>query len=414
MHEQNEDTIANEQSYSFVRSLPSLPALVPSEPLGSGKSEKTITDYLLTQHRSFEAVPFNPIDSLILSSLVYLDFDLVDFADVSSPEPVPMIDVLRFCDFDRLVALSWLKNSDDVPLFLDAFARNRRYAKLGCCLYVSEQSDNIDKQFAAVSFIAPGMGIYVAFRGTDGSVVGWKEDFALSYKEVIPSQRSAERYLSGVASCFPQASPLRVGGHSKGGNLAEFSSATVHVDVFHRISDIYNHDGPAFLNVPSPRYNGAEYQDKLSKFVPESSIFGMILEHSNNPKIVASNASSFFQHRPTSWLICGNDFKYCEIQSQSARFFDEALDSWLKCCTSSQRDAFLTAIFDLVEDTDCASWKEFQSQLPRNLAKVLRNTRNLDDQTKDAIFETLSHLANVLKDMTSDRVQGFLGKFFVR
>lgn len=414
MQEQNEEIATNEQSYTFVRSLPSLPALVPPEPMDKGKVEKTMTDYLLSQHLGFDELPFNPIDSLILSSLVYLDFELVDFADASSPEPVPIIDILRFCDFDRLIALSWLKNSDEVPAFLDAFARNRRFAKLGCCLYVSEQSDNIDKQFAAVSFIAPDMGVYVAFRGTDGSVVGWKEDFALSYKDVIPSQRSAERYLSGVASCFPEVCALRVGGHSKGGNLAEFASATVHPDVFERIFTIYNHDGPAFLNDPSPRYSSPTYQQKLEKFVPESSIFGMILEHSDNPKIVASCASSFFQHRPTSWLISGNDFKYCDVQSQSARFFDEALDSWLKSCSSSQRDAFLTAIFELVEDTDCTSWKEFQAQLPRNLAKVLRNTRNLDAQTKDAIFETLSHLANVLKGMTADRLQGFMGRFFVR
>ncbi len=400
------------QSYDFVKSLPSLPALIPSEPMGSNEVKTTLVDYLLSQHKSFSDLAFNPVDSLILSSLVYLDFELVDFADITRAEQVPVIDILRFCDFTKLISLSWLKNTDDAADFLDAFARNRRFKNLSACFYISEQSDNIDKQFAAVTFIAPEMGVFITFRGTDGSVVGWKEDFGLSYKQVIPSQRSAERYLSGVASCFPETTSIRVGGHSKGGNLAEFSSSTVHESVFKRIVGIYNFDGPGFLTDPSPRYQSVDYQNKLFKFVPESSIFGMILEDSDRVQIVASKAASFFQHRPTSWLIQGNDFKYCNIQSQSARFFDEALDSWLRSCTSEQRDAFLTAIFKLVEDTDCQSWKEFQSQLPKNLAAVLRGTRNLDTQTKDAVYETLNHLAGILKDMTSDRLRGFLGKFF--
>ncbi|MDO5335272.1 MAG: DUF2974 domain-containing protein [Coriobacteriia bacterium] len=386
----------------------SLPALIPPEP-PARPEERTMTDYLRFQQASFEEIPFNPVDSLILSSLVYLDYELVDFAPVHRADPIPIIDVLRFCDFDELIARCWMKNCDDISEFFNAFARNRRFAKLCVCLYANEQSENIDKQFSAITFVAPGMGTYVAFSGTDGSVVGWKEDFALSYKDVIPSQRSAQAYLSGVASCFTEG-VLLVGGHSKGGNLAEFAAATIHKDVYERVGAIFNHDGPNFLNPPSPRYLSTEYQGKRHKYVPESSIFGMILEDSTHLRYVASNAVSFFQHRPVTWLVKDDDFQYCDDQSQSAQFFDEALDAWLRSCTTEQRDAFLGAIFELVEETDCHTFAEFQRKLPQNLAKVLRGTRNLDKQTRDALTQTFSHLGRVLKMMTAERLQGAVGR----
>lgn len=387
-----------------------MPALLPSTPTAQA-GEKTMVDYLSHAQHGFDVEPFNPVDSLVLSSLVYLDFDLVDFDNPSGTKPVPLIDILRFIPTENLIATSWLKNANETPEFLSACAKSRRYRDLGVCLYAKEQSDSIDKQFAAATFTCSGMEPYVAFRGTDGSVVGWKEDFALSYKDVIPSQRSAGAYLSGVASFFTDEH-LRVGGHSKGGNLAEYAVATLHKDVFPRIEAVYNHDGPNFLNPPSPRYLSNEYQTIRHKYVPESSIFGMLLEDSVHLHYVASNAVSFFQHRPLSWLVGKRDFVYRDDQSQSAQFFDEALDSWLRSCSVEQRDAFLTTIFELVEETDCKSWSEFQRKLPQNLAKVLKGTRNLDAQTKEAIYETLTHLGQVLKSMTQERMQGALGRFF--
>lgn len=387
-----------------------LPALLPPTPQ-ENPAERTMVEYLHKAQEAFDVVPFNPVDSLVLSSLVYLDFDLVDFADPTSTSPVPLIDVLRFVPTEKLVASSWLKNANETEDFLFALARSRRYRDLSVCLYSKEQSDSIDKQFAAATFTCHGMHPYVAFRGTDGTVVGWKEDFALSYKEVIPSQRTAEAYLSGVASFFTTGQ-LLVGGHSKGGNLAEYAVATLHEDLFDRVEAVFNHDGPNFLNPPSPRYLTEKYQAKRHKYVPESSIFGMLLEDSTHLRYVASNALSFFQHRPLSWLVDGHDFVYRDDQSQSAQFFDEALDGWLRSCSVEQRDAFLSAIFELVEETDCKSWSEFQRKLPQNAAKVLKSTRNLDSQTKEAIVETFTHLGRVLKSMTTERMQGALGRFF--
>ncbi|MFQ9742031.1 MAG: Mbeg1-like protein [Slackia sp.] len=210
--------------------------------------------------------------------------------------------------------------------------------------FVQEDAAAIEKQFCACTFSFGGKTplYYLAFRGTDGTLAGWKEDFNLSYRKVIPSQRSAERYVSGVLSALPLDARIMVGGHSKGGNLAEFAAATVDETSYERIERIFNHDGPSFLNSPSPRFEEQHFKDKLDKTVPESSIFGMMLEHRDDFSVVQSQATGIFQHNPFSWLTCDDDFLYQESLNPSAAFFDQTLDRWLKSCTPEQRETSST------------------------------------------------------------------------
>lgn len=362
----------------------------------------TLEDYLREFQHSFADEPFNEVDSLVLSSLVYLNFEEYDLADASASDPVPLIDVLRFTDSEALIGGSWMKSGDDVGAFLTSLARCRRFKNLGVQLFLEESSTSIDKQFCAATFTAQGMPTYVAFRGTDGTLAGWKEDFNLAYMDVLPSHRSALRYLSGTLSSLPADQRINVGGHSKGGNLAEYAAACIDDAGFARIEAIYNHDGPAFLNNPSPRYATEEYRAKRNKTIPESSIFGMILEHESDHRIVQSTASTVFQHRPLTWLVDGAHFAYQEDLNQSARFFDTSLDGWLRSCSPEQREVFLNTVFDLAKSTDAESWQDFKKDMPQNLPKLIRETRQLDPETRDVVQDALMRLGDQLKENTKD------------
>lgn len=68
-------------------------------------------------------------------------------------------------------------------------------------------------QFAALTFRLPDGTLYLAFRGTDDTLVGWKECFAMSYAFPVPAQALAQDYLVQAAQ---RPRRLRVGGHSKG------------------------------------------------------------------------------------------------------------------------------------------------------------------------------------------------------
>ena len=369
----------------------------------------SIVTYIEREQRTFIELPVNPVDSLVFSSLCYFNFGQLILKpelsavrcslDTHTSTPVLLSDILALCEANSLTEGSWLKDSEDTFRFIQAIRASRRYRDVSVALFVDETSDAVDKQFSACTFFfesEQGIMAYIAFRGTDGTLTGWKEDFNLSYKPVIPSQRSALAYVSGVSSAT--TCPLILGGHSKGGNLAQYAALCTDEGTYHRIIAIYDHDGPSFLEDPSPRRTTAEYDRKLHKLVPESSAFGMILERRDDYRVVQS-------HHPFSWMVDGDDFVYQEDLNASAQFFDEALDTWLRSKTPAERERFIQTIYDLIMQTNATSWADFQTRLGANMATVMGAGSKLDADTKQFLISTLGSLGATLKNQTIARIK---------
>ncbi|MEG0991449.1 MAG: Mbeg1-like protein [Gordonibacter sp.] len=366
-----------------------------------------IVSYMQEDQRTFAESPFNPADSLVFSTLSYFNFEACTLVDPASDARVLLHDVVSLSDWDALTRASWLEDAKDTRTFLQALMASRRYRNVTLAFYANERSDAVEKQFSATTFfLADGTeGIReracLAFRGTDGSFAGWKEDFNLCFKSVIPSQCTAAAYVSGVASAT--GGPLVVTGHSKGGNLAEFASLVADDAAYARIEAVYNHDGPSFLEDPSPRRADGAFDALLHKTVPESSAFGMILERRADYRVVRSSALSVFQHEPFSWIVEGEDFSYQDELNPSARFFDDTLDAWLRSKTPEERERFIDTIYDLFVSTQASTWAEFQTKLLGNTRQMLGRGSRLDPETRSFVLKTLGSLASVLRDETVKR-----------
>lgn len=370
-------------------------------------SMNNIVSYMQENQQTFAELAFNPVDSLVLSTLAYLNFEASELVSPSSPEPVRLHDVIALTNKDALTCGSWLEDVNDTHPFLQALAASRRYRDVRLFFYVNERSRAVEKQFSATTFtLSDYTGdteqySFLAFRGTDGSFAGWKEDFNLCFKSVIPSQCAAVAYVSGVASAVQ--GPLILTGHSKGGNLAEFAALVADEHAYERIEGVYNHDGPSFLDNPSPRIEDAHFGALLHKTVPESSAFGMILERRTDYRVVRSSALSVFQHEPFSWLVEGSDFVYQDQLNPSARFFDDALDTWLRGRSSEERERFIETIYELFVSTEALTWGEFQTKMLMNTRQMIGQGSRLDPETRSFIMKTLGSLAAVLKDETIKR-----------
>lgn len=374
---------------------------------------RNIVAYIVEEQRTFAESPFNPVDSLVFASLAYLNYeDAASSAlpgtqaplDASGAARVLLHDVVSLSSWETLSQRCWLEDARDTEDFFRAVQASRRLRNVEVAFYTNEHSDAVEKQFSAVTLFFPaaeGEYAYLAFRGTDGSFAGWKEDFNLCFKEVIPSQRAAAAYASGVASACQ--CPLFLGGHSKGGNLAEYAALTTDEEVFCRIKGVFNHDGPSFLEDPSPRMSDERFCTLLHKTVPESSAFGMILERRPDYRVVQSSAMSVFQHEPFTWQTEGSDFVYQEALNPSAVFFDEALDAWLRSKTPEERERFIDTIYELLASTEANSWAEFQEKLFSNTRQVLGTGTKLDAETKSFIWQTLGSLGGILKNETLRR-----------
>ncbi len=365
---------------------------------------RNIVTYMAEEQRTFAESPFNPVDSLVFATLAYFNYEVAPGVDLASPDGVLLHDVVMLSDWEALTAHSWMEDAKDTEAFLHVLSASRRMRDVRASFYANERSEIVEKQFSAVTLTFPaadGEVAYLAYRGTDGSFAGWKEDFNLCFKEVIPSQCTAAAYLSGVASAL--ACPLIVGGHSKGGNLAEYAALVADESAFERLRGVFNHDGPSFLDDPSPRIDDDRFHALLHKTVPESSAFGMILERRADYRVVRSSAMSVFQHEPFTWLTEDDDFVYQEALNPSAVFFDEALDAWLRSKAPDERERFIDTIYELFASTEAGTWSEFQTKLFANTRQLLGARSKLDAETKSFIWQTLGSLGGILKDETVKR-----------
>ena len=191
----------------------------------------------------FDADPFNEVDNLVLAELAYTDFRGIlsmDGREISLQEACEAF--FRHHTHEEILASKSF--TARAPLLMEKMLCGARYRDIRLCRFLDETESARDMQLAAVTILLPDQTAYIAFRGTDGTLVGWKEDFNLSFLPETEGQRRAIQYLNRVGRDLPGS--LRVGGHSKGGNLAVYAAAFCERDVQDRVLAVYSNDGPGF------------------------------------------------------------------------------------------------------------------------------------------------------------------------
>lgn len=100
----------------------------------------------------------------------------------------------------------------------------------------------------------------------------------MAYRAPVEAQALAARYLAAAGADSRLPETLLVGGHSKGGNLAEYAALTAAPEVQQRIARLYNHDGPGFK---AGLFTAADYEPlagRMTKQVPADSMVGILME----------------------------------------------------------------------------------------------------------------------------------------
>ena len=203
----------------------------------------TIRDYIKWRgDLEFDRDGFNTIDNLILSVVSYVEMDGF-FRDFSKP-----VNIGDICDIffrEKYDEKRYRQGSvlHDAPLILREIADTPRFRDIRVRNYLSLNDTERVLQFAAMEFMLPDGTSYVAYRGTDDTLVGWKEDFFLAIRET-EAEKEAVSYLNRIAAGRDR--PLRLGGHSKGGHLAVYAGAECKEKCRDRIISIYSNDGPGF------------------------------------------------------------------------------------------------------------------------------------------------------------------------
>ncbi len=338
---------------------------------------------------SFEQSPFCRVDALILCQISYLNFDglLPDYDFAAEKKLSELAELFENAkDFKKRSETGLLINRKTAPFFLQA-ARCRRFENILITGYVSKTDLAIEEQFAAASYKLPDKTNFICFRGTDDSIVGWKEDFNLATETEVPAQKDAVEYLEKAAKNLK--GKLMVGGHSKGGNLAMYASAVADKKIFDRIGCIYNNDGPGFYEarVKSPEF--LRIADKVQSFYPQFSIVGMLFHHIGKQAFVESDETGVMQHDPFSWHIMANNFVLLENNDYGSKFFHNTFNEWIVKLKPEEREIFVDTVFKIIESTDARTNTELEANFAKNSVKILKTINKLDPEMRKVCKDTV-------------------------
>ena len=331
---------------------------------------------------TFDRADFGPVDALVLSTLSYIRFDNLLPGGPEAP-------VLLGRTAEDLLASprSRFRCEEDQKL-LRALADAPRFARLELCSYADRFVPREETQFSALSVLLGDGSAYLAFRGTDGTLVGWKEDFNLSFLDVVPAQVEAAEYVRDFAARF--AGPLRLGGHSKGGNLAVAGAALSGMKTRDRIRSVWSFDGPGLSAYLLARPGYQELLTRMRSFVPKSSVVGLLLAHEEPHTVVDSDQEGLFQHDPYSWQVLGPDFVTLEEVTPGSRLIDRTLNSWLAGLTNQQRETVVDTLYELLSSGDARTVKEALE--PKNLANALHAALDADPKDLLTVAASLGRL----------------------
>lgn len=339
---------------------------------------------------SFKQSEFNGVDNLILSRFSYFALDGLwgDDQKITIREAYKRSNEIGIPE-NKILQI------DDKDLF-PVLAKSKRFGELYISDFVNKIDKEEEKQFSAVTIWIPDNTAYIAYRGTDNTLVGWKEDFNMSFSSDVPSQLDAVKYLEERAKKTKRK--LRVGGHSKGGNLAVFAAAFCNPRTKNQVRYVYNNDGPGMNSeaIKTKEYN--EIIDRVHTYIPQSSVIGRLLYHEEKYTIIHSVQKGIMQHDLYSWQVQGNDFITLDEITNGSEIADKVIKGWLDGVTPKQREEFIDILYQLFSSTDANTLSELKANWTKNARILLKAYNTTDEESKKIISQTLSAVFNITKD----------------
>lgn len=340
---------------------------------------------------TFAQKPFNEVDSLVLCQLSYLNFQPFVPSLKEKKEAVSIQSILEQDRMEELLAGYWYKEQNE-ELFRAA-AASKRFGNMKFNYHENVVEEERDTQFSAQTCF-PDEGIcYVAYRGTDATIVGWKEDLNLALSEPTHSQELAVEYLNKVYSRVKQ--DLFVGGHSKGGNLASYAAMNCSARTKKHLIRIYNHDGPGFRPEIFEKCDYDSVKDRMFKFIPKSSIVGVIMETCQNCEIIESRSVGAMQHNSFNWRIDGDHFVRVEDRTTAKKLQDEALNEWILSLSQEQVHTFVDTLYEVISASGAGDVFEIGGDLKGSITRSYEAAKDLDEDTKNAVHTILHALYEI-------------------
>lgn len=360
---------------------------------------------------TFAQSPFNEVDNLILACFSYVNLDRIPA--VTRQKGIELKKLVK--EFKKLHTIKELEADKSfirlAPFMMFEMAESVRFGNCVIRNYVNEIVTEAEQQFSAVEIVLDDGTSYISFRGTDDTIIGWKEDFNLS-TGVVPAQERAVEYMQRISD--KASGMLRVGGHSKGGNLAIYGSVMCK-SAHDKILEIYSNDGPGFSKEFQESPETAEMMPKIIRIIPEYSIIGTLLEHEKQPIIVASTSRGLLQHDGFSWEVQGPGLVRRDSLNKTALRFVEILHKWIDGMDMEQKRLLIEDLFATLQASGYENLSEVQSGGIKSLAAMVKRLDKFAPESRGMMQELLTAICGgwleQLQENTKDKLSAIPQSF---
>jgi len=347
---------------------------------------KNMLDYIKEfGHVSFEERAFSEIDALVLTELEYLPLEKVVPSDENGENFVTVKEIAEYMQehkqelFDENPMMITEERHEVSQVIADA----PRFQSLKFFGVVSVWDKDTTKQFAAVTVeVEPSVRL-VVFRGTDETLIGWKEDFLMTYSPLVAAQTDAKEYLAKQASLFD--GDLMVSGHSKGGNLAIYAAATQEEDVQLRIVDIFCFDSPGLYRSVLETKGYQNIVPLAMRYIPQDSLVGLMLESEVPYVIVKSNATGAMQHSAMTWEIEDGQFIKMEKLTKNSQLNDQTFKKWTESVSDEELELFWNVFFELLFSVGIDTVNDLYGQFMHYVQEFLKAAGDMDEEKRELL-----------------------------
>lgn len=354
-----------------------------------------IISYIKRQgDNQFSEEPFNEVDALILSQFIYLKLDGLVPSASEKKKNIFLYEAANHMNYEKVFEdKRYAKNN---KALLKVMAESRRYRNMQLNYFSSITSITAETQFAAITCFLEGGPNVVIYRGTDETLVGWKEDFNMFFKEPVTGQSLSGIYLQTVSGLINDQ--FIIAGHSKGGNFAVYAAMNAGDEVQEKIEKVYTFDSPGFRPEILESVDFNKIRSKIIKFLPRSSFFGMFLESEEEYQVVDCISKGVKQHNPYHWQVDGTKLKKAKELDYASLMLNETFNDWLYGLSDEELRCFAEVWYKILRKANLNTVLDFMKEPGKNLVKLTEAIKETDNETKECAREIAMSLMEMVKE----------------
>lgn len=341
--------------------------------------------------QTFEDKSLTDIDVLVLTEIAYLPFDEIVPKSFDVTEAISLNQLGK--EFEQIKEKEqelnpFMITSERIEL-LEIVSKSQRYKEIKVFGFMNDIDDERTKQFAAVCYQWEEENRWIIFRGTDETLIGWKEDFMMTYSDLIPAQTDAIEYLKKQAETF--SGTLNVSGHSKGGNLSLYASAMQEETVQNRIGQIYCWDSPGVHRSILGTEGYQRVVSKAKRYIPQDSIVGMMLESQVPYQIIESQGSGISQHSALMWNIEEDHFVELTELTKNSQLTDQTFKQWTEVVSDEDLKLFFDTFFELIFEMGVETVNDVYYNFRMYMQKFFEKAYQMNPEKREVLLR-VGHL----------------------